>query len=485
MPEPTVPADTPRIEGIVLRGPGGEALARATLGADWITEPLGPGLDGVFARTPDGARWGDAWRAYGRAVQASGDDIAYVEPAVSAAPGWADARPRGSSSGPGFGWDAPLEQIDAEAAWHLAPPGDGRSRGEGVLIAHPDTGYTHHPEVWGGPSGNRVRSDLGYDFMRDAEHAYDRPGGHHPGHGTSTASVMIGDGHIGPDGYDRVVRGSAPAAAVIPYRVTDTVVMGPTRIARAISRGIADGAGVVSISLGSPLPSRLLTEALDAAERKGVIVVAAAGQYSGLVPYPGRCPTVVTATATLADESLWGWAATGESIDIAAPGVGIQTARCVLETETWSVGPSEGTSYATALTAGAAACWLAHWDPAWLTARFGASAIPAIFRRALASNARMPVGWARAEGGHGILDMARLLALDLRRVEPRSAGPVATTQPPPVLDEAMRRGIEVRASDPDQRAQALLFAAASPPGRYGSVIELLEAVDHTRKSSVP
>lgn len=509
----TEPSARPRFDGIVVRGAGAEALAARQLGADWTLTRLGPGLDGVLARAPGGTTWSEGFDALNRTRRAAGDGIEYIEPAVFSAPRWPTPSPTPATPTRAQRW--PLEQIEAERAWDLPPRPGGRARGEGVLIAHPDTGYTLHPELCGGPDGDRVRRALGYDFLGEKADAADEDTGLHPGHGTTTSSVMIGDGARGRDGYERVVRGSAPRASTIPYRVTDTVMLRSTAaLSRAIFAAIEAGAGVVSISLGTPLGSRLLFEALDAAERAGVIVVAAAGQVWPWVPFPGRFDPVVTVTATDRDGRVWPRAANGWSIDVSAPGVGLQVAVPDLAAGTYTVRESQGTSYSTAFTAGAAACWLAHWSPEWLHARFGA-AVPAVFRHVLRCHGtRARTWWVPWVGGQGVLDMHGLLAFDLTglsietvEAEARAAArEAARVLPPPpfvppgqaaprpidlsrlpleppaghllptLLPTPVARLIERLVPDAARREQALIYAAASPLSLGAEPAEVVGAV---------
>src|SRR5438093_1202238 len=97
-------------------------------------------------------------------------------------------------------------ETQAHAASH---PAIRRHRGDGIVVAHPDTGYTEHPEL--------IRSDIqiakGYDFVDDDADATDPLDPPNAGHGTSTGSVIVSD--EGPADVDHVT-GVAPAASLIP-----------------------------------------------------------------------------------------------------------------------------------------------------------------------------------------------------------------------------------------------------------------------------
>ena len=80
--------------------------------------------------------------------------------------------------------------MNLEAAWQL-------TRGAGVRIGHPDTGYLRHDEIENAANQGPVRDDLGWDFEDDdsdprAEMDDDNPLPGGPNHGTATASVIAG-----------------------------------------------------------------------------------------------------------------------------------------------------------------------------------------------------------------------------------------------------------------------------------------------------
>lgn len=65
------------------------------------------------------------------------------------------------------------ELVGLRAAW-------GLSRGAGVLVAHPDTGFRRHPEL------NNVREDIDYDFYEQD----DEPSAADGLRGLGTGSVL-------------------------------------------------------------------------------------------------------------------------------------------------------------------------------------------------------------------------------------------------------------------------------------------------------
>src|ERR1700730_2637624 len=97
-------------------------------------------------------------------------------------------------------------------AWTQTPRPTGKAKGEGICLAHPDSGWTAHPELT--PSRyltaesknlRRVKMLKGGVIVPTgawgvpADSAEDLLLGKFPGHGTATASVLMsGIGH--PDG---------------------------------------------------------------------------------------------------------------------------------------------------------------------------------------------------------------------------------------------------------------------------------------------
>jgi thermitase len=159
-----------------------------------------------------------------------------------------------------FDWCPRL--IDALGAWDLPPhqpePGDpfppGKSKGEGIVIGHPDSGYRRHPEILDEMAGlpTRVLASRGRDFIDNDDTMEDEGGSH----GLGTASALM-SAENGPG--EKFVTGVAPAAQIIPYRVTKPHLFlpppvllesGMSRLGDALFRAVDDGCHVISISLG-------------------------------------------------------------------------------------------------------------------------------------------------------------------------------------------------------------------------------------------
>ena len=98
-----------------------------------------------------------------------------------------------------------------------------------------------------------------------------------------------------------------------------------------------------------------------------------------------------------------------------------------------SVGQGQGTSFAVALTAGVAACWLAHHGRPNLIAeaRARGETLQNMFRRILRATARRPPGWNGINMGAGIVHARRLLEADFDAGrDHETAAPVARREAP-------------------------------------------------------
>jgi hypothetical protein len=145
-----------------------------------------------------------------------------------------------------------LQLCQAPQAWSTRRPRGGKAQGDGILIGHPDTGYTLHPQL----DSSRVLARDGRDFEDGDANPSDPLVGKSPGHGTATGSVII-------SGVDSDVTGVVPQAKLIPLRVTKSVVLfSYGKLTEAIYFASDNGHHVLSISLGGPLSSRFLRRAV-------------------------------------------------------------------------------------------------------------------------------------------------------------------------------------------------------------------------------
>jgi serine protease len=349
-------------------------------------------------------------------------------------------------------------------AWALPPRPGGKAKGEGIVIAHPDTGTTQHPEL----SAPRYIRDPAQS--RNFFAMVDRPDADppppfdqlisgiltQPGHGTSTASVLMSsighpDGH--PPGTDlRVaafpkedprafVTGVAPLASVLPFKVVRSRVLLDDKSDEALVKCIYHcielqrqpnspvDVAVMSVSLGRPIwmggVEKKVGEALAAARKNGIVVCAAAGQGDSELlsivdpAYPGSDPNVICVAACTSTGAKMADGFYGPEVDITAPGVDVWIADCQPplpgNPTRFYVTQSKGTSYATAIVAGACALWQAHHGRKKLIDDYGLAGVYDAFRYCLQESSRpnRPSDWDLLNRGVGILDAEALLKLPL------------------------------------------------------------------------
>ena len=146
-------------------------------------------------------------------------------------------------------------------------------------------------------------------------------------HGTHVAGIIGAT-----TGNGRGIAGLAPNVKIMSLKIMG----GPCGIGRlvdvvlALDYAIANGAHIVNMSIGGPNRSAIMQKLLEAAGRKGILVVAAAGNAASdndVVPefpsgYP--LPNIISVAATGVDDELADFSNFGpRSVHLAAPGVDI------------------------------------------------------------------------------------------------------------------------------------------------------------------
>jgi serine protease len=323
-----------------------------------------------------------------------------------------------------------LDIIHVKEAWTLADDEHRPSRGEGILIGHPDTGYTRHIENWSDdPAERRLLPQFGWDFWKndaDATDDLDWALGSifsagfigNPGHGTGTSSIIFSN--EGPRNKPQYVTGVAPRARLIPYRVAPTVVIWDrARLADAIIRATDAGCHIISISMGG-LPLDYLERALHYAVSNGVIVCCAAGNIFGAndvlhaVVWPAHYPEALAVAASNANDQPWSGSSRGPEVDITAPGESVWHAIAEKGKPLTQVARGDGTSFAVATAAGVAALWLAYHNREKLIANYGKERVPGIFKHIVMTfGFREIQNWKTGLFGPGIIDALKVLQAPL------------------------------------------------------------------------
>lgn len=315
-----------------------------------------------------------------------------------------------------------------------AANGDALKNLSAVRVGHIDTGITKHPcfgfkKLTSGDKEGWPLLSEGRDMGRvDGGLPLDRwpmegPYAGFPGHGTRTASVLCGR-HV--DGSGKVIfQGVAPQVPLVPYRISDTVIIdlfGPTRLDEAYLDALAKGCHVVSLSMGDPFePRPAVAAAVNALYEAGVIMVCAAGNVIPTMVWPARFERTIAAggstVSTKGDPATikpWAGGSRGSAVDLCAPADKVTRANWqgIHPTAKPSYAQYSGTSYATAQIAGAAALWLAKHGPAKIREKFPGWRTVELFRKLARSTAQVPPGWDTDRYGAGVLDVYALLAVD-------------------------------------------------------------------------
>lgn len=211
-----------------------------------------------------------------------------------------------------------LERI----AWGAELAQSGRGS---VVVAVIDTGLDYfHPSLarerirWNAretlngldDDGNgHVDDVLGWNFVDGNGNPWDQAG-----HGTMVAGIIAD---------------VDPKARILPLKVLNFIGQGrASRVAEAIYYAVGAGARVINLSIGGEA-SGALQRAIDYADRKGVVVVVAAGNDGREIP-KGRAAglaNVLTVGASGVDDLRAPFSSYGNPIDLVAPGADILSLR--------------------------------------------------------------------------------------------------------------------------------------------------------------
>jgi hypothetical protein len=213
----------------------------------------------------------------------------------------------------------------------LTPPGVGRAItivDSGVDVAHPElvarpnlvTLNPQEPQPIGGVHGTAVASLIG---------------------ATQNGVGIVG---IYPDA---LLQSWDAALGAGTQLATSDIVAGVLAAAKT-------GPGVINLSLGSSGSETVIQQAIETAIRKGMLVVAAAGndgEAGDPLSYPASLPHVLTVAATDEQNQPAVFSSRSRYVDIAAPGQDITVATAF--DDGWA--SEDGTSFSSPLVAGAAA----------------------------------------------------------------------------------------------------------------------------------
>jgi len=305
---------------------------------------------------------------------------------ASAAP-VADVAPVGAE------WPLDAQHFDAVKVW-------GLSRGAGVTVAVVDSGVSaRHPDLTG-------RVLPGTDITHQA--ANGRIDVSDDSHGTSVAGVIAATGGTGHG-----MAGLAPAASILPVRISTDGASDPLALAEGIVYAARHGAKVINISMTTDVADPQLRDAVGYAVKHNIVVVAAAGnngRAGNQVSYPAAFPGVVAVSGTTQNSAFWPTSESGSYISLAAPAVGIYSTN-----NSGGYLTKDGTSYSAPYVSAAAAL---------LRAAFPAESAGQIIAR-LITTADRPTGAGGAHSrddhlGYGVVNPLKAL---------RAPAPAVRTNP--------------------------------------------------------
>lgn len=231
------------------------------------------------------------------------------------------------------------------------PAAHARSTGTGVLVAVLDTGIdATHPLLAGRIAAGGWNAVLENTDTTDGRDGIDQDGDGRidemAGHGTFVAGL---------------IRGTAPGAWILPVTVLDDDGIGDAfDVGQGFFHAIDRGAHVINASFGSTYQSSIVEDAVDEAEARGIVVVAAAGNEAVEDPrqYPACSSAAYGVAAVRPDDIRADFTNVNDKLALAAPGVTVNprtNQRMVSALPNGDWGTWEGTSFATGLVSGAVA----------------------------------------------------------------------------------------------------------------------------------
>ena len=309
----------------------------------------------------------------------------------------------------GYQWN--LRRIGMEQAWDLRPTA------EDVIVAVLDTGVDlNHPDL-----RPNLMLDLGYDFLNDAPTPQDDES-----HGTAVAGIIgaLGNNHEG-------VSGIAWRVKLLPIKALNAQGRGPDSVmVKSILYAADSGARVINISSTGTRYSAALESAVQYAQDKGALVVAAAGNTGdgdNAVNYPAAIDGVLAVAAVDDKDQIAAFSQRQPYVALAAPGVDVPSTAWA-GAGRGSYASQSGTSIAAPHVSGAAAVlWALRPD---LSAVDIAQALRLAADRVVSGNGDPGSGQ-----GSGILNVARAvgnlrLGVTLRGSGSTTATALLPTRPP-------------------------------------------------------
>jgi subtilisin len=272
-----------------------------------------------------------------------------------------------------------ITRVNAPAAWNS-------TMGAGVKVAVVDTGIDYnHPAIAANVKGgfNAVDEKNPTDFMDDQ------------GHGSHVSGTIAGVYNGGAGAGGSGVIGVAPKASLYGVKVLDAEGGGSySTIISGIEWCVKNKMQLANMSLGAPEGTDALHEAVIAAKKAGLVILAAAGNdMGGPTSYPAAYPEAISITASNEKDGFAYFSSKGPETEFIAPGQEVLSVQMGGGYVSHS-----GTSMATPHMAGLAALAVAS----------GARGFTGV-KSALIKAATKLSGLSLDEQGYGLIDAAKLV----------------------------------------------------------------------------
>ncbi|WP_246070697.1 S8 family peptidase [Paenibacillus kobensis] len=272
------------------------------------------------------------------------------------------------------------------APWNVcrvqAPDAWTRTEGSGVRVAVIDTGIAKHHNLSIAGGINTIGGSTYYDDN---------------GHGTHVAGIIAATGSNG------MQTGIAPKASLFAVKALDKEGLGYiSDIVQGINWCINNDIQVINMSFGL-MPgeqSAALQEAIQKAHKKGIVIVASAGNSgadSGSIDEPASFSETIAVASSTRNDEISSFSSRGKGIDITAPGSLIRSTILNNGYQYMS-----GTSMACPHVAGGAALLLATES----------SLSPAEVSAKLKSWTKSLSGYSQLEQGSGLMQLAEIGSID-------------------------------------------------------------------------
>ncbi len=227
------------------------------------------------------------------------------------------------------------QSLDLPAAWNIT------TGQQDVTVAVVGSGVSaNHPDLQG-------RLLPGRDILNSDDEPEDELG-----HGTAVAGIIAANG-----GDEIGIAGIAMETSILPVKVGDATGASISALSAGIVWAVDHGADIVNVSLVADTPSEALHEAVLYAYQHDVPLVAAAGNGSDAVTYPGSWPETISVGASTLWGSLAPFSTRANRVDLVAPGASVLTTWwSQAEGNGWQT--VSGTSFAAPMVSGALALLL-------------------------------------------------------------------------------------------------------------------------------